>query len=125
MAILGMMATANYLYGEKLDMNGRSWRCFRFLLVGMFVAPWLSQPLARLIGFQPYTLVLVALAAYQLVLVEMRLAAGGDFHSPPASADGQEEGKVSANHAAHDQADVQGEKVDRAGAKGTIEHGDS
>jgi hypothetical protein len=106
LAILGMMATANYLYGEKLGLNGKTARGFQFLLVGMFVAPWLSQPLARLIGFQPYTLGLVALAAYQLALLEMSRTTRSKIQTPPPSADSQKERKVGADHTAHDKADV-------------------
>ncbi len=55
------------------------WRCdqttamtsapaFRFLLALLFVVPWISQHLARSLGFQPFALVLMGLGAYQLAL---------------------------------------------------------
>jgi hypothetical protein len=69
LAILGMLATANFLYSKELDSSGKTGFRFHYLLVGLFVAPWLSQPLARQIGFQPYTLVLAALGVYQLALI--------------------------------------------------------
>jgi hypothetical protein len=41
---------------------------FKLLLALLYIVPWISQHLARSTGFQPFTLVLVALGAYQLVL---------------------------------------------------------
>jgi hypothetical protein len=41
---------------------------FKFLLTLLFVVPWVSQHLARSLGLQPFTLVLMGLGAYQLAL---------------------------------------------------------
>jgi Glycosyltransferase family 87 len=41
---------------------------FKFLLALLFMVPWVSQHLARSLGFQPFTLVLMGLGAYQLAL---------------------------------------------------------
>jgi hypothetical protein len=42
---------------------------FTILLVFLYAVPWLSQHLARVMVFQPYTLVLAAVGIYQLLLV--------------------------------------------------------
>jgi hypothetical protein len=57
-------------------------RGLRVFLVLMYVVPWVSQHLALAVGFQPYTLVLAALGAYQL-----RLAFSAARRDEPAGPD--------------------------------------
>jgi hypothetical protein len=52
---------------------------FQALLVLLYVVPWVTQPLARAIGFQPYTLVLLALGVYLLARTRRLAAAGLDL----------------------------------------------
>src|SRR5262249_4038436 len=54
---------------------------FKFLLALLFVVPWVSQHLARSLGLQPFTLVLMGLGSYQLALAG-RDVAGEERDSP-------------------------------------------
>jgi hypothetical protein len=57
------------------------------LLVLLYVVPWVTQPLARWVGFQPYTLVLLALGAYLLARIRrtpvVETGSGRDKNSSP------------------------------------------
>jgi Glycosyltransferase family 87 len=54
---------------------------FKYLLALVFVVPWISQHLARSLGFQPFTLVLMGLGSYQLALAG-RDVAGEEIDGP-------------------------------------------
>jgi hypothetical protein len=47
---------------------------YRLLLVALYVTPWCSQPIARLTGFQLYTLVIAGYGAYVLLDANSLLA---------------------------------------------------
>jgi hypothetical protein len=74
LAILGVWLTADVLLARQ-EKPGRGLpMAFRLCLVALYVAPWVSQPLARMIGFQLYTLVLAGLGAFQLFLAHDRFS---------------------------------------------------
>jgi hypothetical protein len=64
--VIGVVLTAGVLAGRGPQLPAG----FRYLLVVVFLTPWLTQPLATATGLQVYTLVLAALGAYQLVQAE-------------------------------------------------------
>lgn len=53
---------------------------YRYLLAALYLTPWVTQPLARLTGIQPYTLVLALFGCYLLALSQEmhRYAADGN-----------------------------------------------
>lgn len=65
LAVPAALWTADVLRSRS---GGRLGAPFKGLMVLMYVTPWVSQRLAVAVGFQPYTLVLAALAGYQLRL---------------------------------------------------------
>jgi hypothetical protein len=70
LVVLGVLLTADQLYGKESPPALTP--AFRTLLVLLYVVPWFSQPLARITGLQPYTLILAVLGAYQLWLAWRR-----------------------------------------------------
>lgn len=64
----GVMETADRLSASGRFAPGQTERGFRFLLLLLFVVPWVTQPIALLARVQLFTLVLLALGSYQLRL---------------------------------------------------------
>jgi hypothetical protein len=52
---------------------------FRGLLVALYVVPWVTQPVAKRTGLQPYTLVLLGLTAYVLIALRRTRGAATRF----------------------------------------------
>ena len=69
LVVVSMLLTAGVLYRRAADSSAALDESFRWLLVLVYVTPLFSQHLARLIGFQPFTLILAAAAAYPLFLL--------------------------------------------------------
>lgn len=69
LCVLGMLLTADVLVGGGLKEAPLFTPGFRLLALLLYLAPWLSQPLARLVHVQLYTLVLAAVAIYPLFLL--------------------------------------------------------
>jgi hypothetical protein len=72
LVILGFWLTADVLFTRKRDPAQALTPVFHSFLVALYIVPWVAQPLARSIGFQPLTLVLAALGAYQLALARQK-----------------------------------------------------
>lgn len=69
LAVPGLVITADALH-RCAGATGRALTPgFKCLLTLLYVVPWVSQHLARWTGFQPFTLILMAVGAYQLALV--------------------------------------------------------
>jgi Glycosyltransferase family 87 len=71
LAVLGGLLTAAVLWQRAPMLPGG----FRAWLVGLCLVPWFTQPLARAIGVQPFTLVLYGAAIYPLWLAYKEPAA--------------------------------------------------
>jgi hypothetical protein len=67
-----LTADATYRPGIGVDRFGGP--VFPALLTLLYVSPWVSQHLARAVGFQPYVLVLLGFAAYQLAVARTFIA---------------------------------------------------
>ena len=67
-----MMLTADALYRNSPDTARALTTPFRWLVALLYFAPWISQHVARLLGFQAFTLILAATGAYQLFLAISR-----------------------------------------------------
>lgn len=71
LVVLAVILTADALYRRAPETNRSTPPFFKLLLVLLWMTPWFSQFVARETGFQPYTLVLAAVGAYQLVLARI------------------------------------------------------
>ena len=67
LVVLSVLLTTDVFYRRAL--NNRGWLpvTFKFILILLYLVPWITQPIARVTGFQPYTVVLALLGAYQLI----------------------------------------------------------
>lgn len=75
LVIPGLLLTADVFSRRSEDGARMLPPGFRTLLVLIYVTPWLSQHLARSVGFQPYTLVLAVVGVYQLWLARQLVSA--------------------------------------------------
>ena len=66
--VAGMILTAGVLYRCAPDPAKALSPGFRWLIGLLYLGAWISQPLARLVGFQALTVVLAAAGAYPLLL---------------------------------------------------------
>jgi Glycosyltransferase family 87 len=92
LVVLSVLLTTDVLFrrsdNDKLGLP----ETFKFILLLLYVVPWITQPIARLIDFQPYTLALALLGSWQLIQFqrlkeaerhcELRTAAGEWQRSP-------------------------------------------
>jgi Glycosyltransferase family 87 len=69
LCVLGMFLTADVLARGRSHDESLFTPRFRLLLFLLYLTPWLSQPLAKLVHVQVFTLVLVAAAIYPLLLL--------------------------------------------------------
>jgi hypothetical protein len=74
--VLGVLLTADVLCEAARGIAGALTPAMKCLLLLLYVVPWVSQHVARAAGFQPYTLVLAALGAYQFLLARRRAGSG-------------------------------------------------
>jgi hypothetical protein len=78
LCVLGVLLTADVLFRRS---NAALPPAYRFGLFVLYLVPWVSQPLARAVYIQPYTVVLAALAVYSLWLArakDLREARGAE-----------------------------------------------
>lgn len=66
----GLLLTIDVLRSSTDPRQGPFPRGFKRVLVLVYLTPWVSQSLALSLGFQPFTLVLAATAAYQLQVAQ-------------------------------------------------------
>ena len=66
----GLLLTADVLRSSTHSISGPFPRGFQRVLILVSLTPWVSQSLAMSLGFQPFTLVLAAAAAYQLQVAQ-------------------------------------------------------
>ena len=69
LVVASMLVTAGVLYRRATDPATALVKPFRWLLMLLYVTPLVSQHVARSVGFQPFTLILAAAAAYPLLLL--------------------------------------------------------
>jgi hypothetical protein len=70
----GLVITADVLWRRAGTNAIAPAPAFKFVLTLLFVVPWVSQHLARSLGLQPFTLVLMGLGTYQLALARRDVA---------------------------------------------------
>jgi hypothetical protein len=92
LAVPGLLFVADALYRRAGASAKALTPGFQSLLILLYLIPWVSQHLARSTGFQPLTIVLVALGAYQLMLAGRercgdRWAGWGRGTEPPPTGD--------------------------------------
>jgi hypothetical protein len=79
LVVLAALLTAGVLLRRTSELPAG----FRYLLVLLFVTPWLTQPLAATTGLQVYTLVLTAFGGYQLAQAEPLVLTGEGLRTLP------------------------------------------
>jgi hypothetical protein len=67
--VLSALLTADALAQPRRDKTRSGSQVFHLFLLLLYIAPWLSQHLARGIGLQVYTVILLAFGVYQLALI--------------------------------------------------------
>ena len=67
LVVLSVLLATDVLY-RRVDHH-QMWlpATYKFILLLLYVVPWITQPIARLTGFQPYTLTLALLGSWQLI----------------------------------------------------------
>jgi hypothetical protein len=67
--VLSILLTVNVLYRNSTVQNSTALTPgFEALLVSIYILPWISQPVARITGFQLFTLAMVIMGIYQISL---------------------------------------------------------
>jgi hypothetical protein len=67
LAVLSSLLAADVLYRQAGRNPLGLPSSFKIILLLLYVVPWITQPIARLTGFQPYMAVLALLGGYQLI----------------------------------------------------------
>ena len=68
--VLSILLTVNIFYRSSETQNSRKFSPgFKALLASIYIIPWISQHLARTIGFQPFTFIIAIMAGYQILIV--------------------------------------------------------
>ena len=80
LVVASSLLTANVFSQYSPASSATLTPAFRFLLVLLYLTPWISQYLAKLIGFQIFTVVLAATGIYQL-LTERHLRLNAKLHN--------------------------------------------
>jgi membrane protease YdiL (CAAX protease family) len=65
--VLSVLLTTNAFYREANNHQYELTPTYKVILLLLYLAPWVTQPIAKLTGIQPFTLVLAWLGCYQLV----------------------------------------------------------
>jgi len=80
--VMGLLLTLDAFYGHFGDVGATFNPTMKALLVAIYITPGISQQLALHAGFQPYTLILIALGGYQLFMLrEMARTSDRCIHS--------------------------------------------
>lgn len=66
LVVLSVLLTTDFLYSRTEDQRWLPAN-YKFILLLLYVGPWITQPIARQTNFQSYTLVLALLGGWQLI----------------------------------------------------------
>jgi hypothetical protein len=67
--VLSILLTVDVLYRNSIVQNSAELTPgFKALLVSIYIFPWISQPVARITGFQLFTLAIAIMGIYQILL---------------------------------------------------------
>jgi Glycosyltransferase family 87 len=87
LVVLSVLLTSDVLFhradNNKLDLP----ETFKFILLLLYVVPWITQPIARLTGFQSYTLALALLGSWQFI--QFQRLKGAERHGELPTAAGE------------------------------------
>jgi len=70
LVVLSAMLTADVLYRQPGRNPLGLPSTFKMILLLLYLVPWITQPIARLTGFQAYTTVLALLGGYQFIQLQ-------------------------------------------------------
>jgi hypothetical protein len=67
LVVLSVLLTTEVLYRRAGKTQSSLPASYKFILLLLYVAPWITQPVARLTGLQLLTLVLALFGSYQII----------------------------------------------------------
>lgn len=67
LVVLSALLTVDFLYSRANNTQSSLPASYKFVLLLLYVVPWITQPVARLTGLQMFTLVLALLGSYQII----------------------------------------------------------
>ena len=67
LVVLSALLTTDYLYRKIRSKESRLPTSYKYILLLLYVTPWITQHVARLSGVQLFTLVLALVAGYQII----------------------------------------------------------
>ena len=77
--VIGVLITINSLYQHSSDLNSAINSDLKSILCLLYLTPWITQYLAKYVGFQPFTLIIITFGIYQLLKIRQFSA---DKNSP-------------------------------------------
>ena len=67
--VLSILLTVDVLYRNSTVQNSTELTAgFKALLLSIYILPWITQYVARISGFQPFTLAIAIMGSYQILL---------------------------------------------------------
>jgi hypothetical protein len=78
LVVLGVLLTTDVLYRRADSTQSSLPASYKFILLLLYVVPWITQPVARLTGLQMLTLVLALFGSYQVI--QFQRVMGGRVH---------------------------------------------
>ena len=82
LVVLSALLTTDYLYRRMRSDESRLSTSYKFILLLLYVVPWMTQPFARLSGVQLFTLVLALFAGYQIIELQRLMRDREKQHMP-------------------------------------------
>lgn len=67
LVVLSVLLTADVFYRRADNSQSSLPASYKFILLLLYLVPWITQPVARLTGFQLFTLVLALFGGYQII----------------------------------------------------------
>ena len=85
LVVLSILLTTEVLYRRADNTRSSLPASYKFILLLLYVVPWITQPVARLTGIQLLTLVLALLGSYQIIQFQRVVSESKQTSQPPAA----------------------------------------
>lgn len=83
LVVLTALLTTDVLYRRANNTGSSLPVSYKFILLLLYLVPWITQPVARLTGLQIFTLVLALLGSYQIIQLQRVVVTGRTRLLPP------------------------------------------
>jgi hypothetical protein len=87
LVVLSVLLTTDVLYSRAGKDQSALSTDYKFILLLVYVVPWITQPIARLTGFQPFTLALALLGSWQLINFQRLISRHKTWHAGSGDAE--------------------------------------